>query len=80
MRGEVYQICESDTGILRAEKFYFPHRGSKQKTSIRHAHKLNKMRHLSIVLRYHHSEILTVRKDRGVAMISGLCKGEPLTT
>ena len=76
--GEVYRIRESDTGILRAAKFYFPHRDPKQKTSIRHAKKLNNLRHCPIVLQYHHSEVLTVRKDRVVALISDLCEGGPL--
>jgi hypothetical protein len=76
--GEVYQIRERDTGILRAAKFYFPHRDPKQKTSIRHAQKLNILRHCPIVLQYHHTEIITVRKDRVVALISDLCDGKPL--
>jgi len=76
--GEVYQIRELDTGILRAAKFYFPHRDPKQKNSIKHARKLNALRHCPIVLQYHHSEIITVRKDRVVALISDLCDGQAL--
>ncbi len=32
--GEVYQISELETGILRAAKFYFPHRDPKKRQSI----------------------------------------------
>ncbi len=76
--GEVYQIRERDTGILRAAKFYFPHRNPKQKASVRHARKLNSLRHCPIVLQYHHSEVIKVRKDPVVALISDLCESEPL--
>jgi len=76
--GEVYRIRELHTGIHRAAKFYFPHRDPKRKISIRMAQKLNTLRHCPIVLQYHHSEIVTVRKQQVVAMISDLCEGEPL--
>ena len=76
--GEVYQIRELGTNIRRAAKFYFPHRDPKRNLSIKHAQKLNALRHCSIVLQYHHSEIITVRKQKVVALISDLCEGEPL--
>jgi len=76
--GEVYQIREIETGILRAAKFYFPHRDPKHRVVVRHAQKLNTLRHCRIVLQYHHSEIITVRKNKVVAMISELCEGQQL--
>jgi hypothetical protein len=48
--GEVYQIRELGTDILRAAKFYYPHRDPKHIQSIRHARKLNTLRRCSIVL------------------------------
>lgn len=76
--GEVYQIREIDTGIHRAAKIYFPHRDPKRKLATRHAQKLNALRHCPIVLQYHHSEIVTVRSEKCVALISDLVEGEPL--
>jgi len=76
--GEVYQIRELDTGVVRAAKLYFPHRDPKRRLSIRHAQKLNILRNCPIVLQYHHSEVITVKKQKVVAMISDLCEGEPL--
>jgi hypothetical protein len=76
--GEVYQIREVDTGIVRAAKFYFPHRDPDHKISIRHAQKLNTLRYCPIVLQYHHSEVILVQKQRVIALISELCEGKPL--
>jgi serine/threonine protein kinase len=76
--GEVYKIRELDTSIHRAAKFYFPHRDPKHKLSIKHAQKLNALRHCSIVLQYHHSEIILVKGQRIVALISDLAEGEQL--
>jgi serine/threonine protein kinase len=76
--GEVYKIRELDTSIHRAAKFYFPHRDPKHKLSIKHAQKLNSLRHCSIVLQYHHSEIILVKGQRIVALISDLAEGEQL--
>ena len=76
--GEVYQIRELDTGIVRAAKLYYPHRDLKKKLSIRHARKLNGLRDCPIVLQYHHSEIITIRREKVVAMISDLCEGQQL--
>lgn len=73
--GEVYRIREAGTGIVRAAKFYFPHRDPKQRLSIRHAQKLNALRHCDIVLQYHHSQTLTVRGQKVLALISDLCDG-----
>ncbi len=76
--GEVYQIRDPATGIRRAAKLYFPHRDPKQQQIVRHARKLHALRHCPIVLQYHHSEILKVRRREVVALISELCEGEPL--
>ncbi|HEX7010878.1 MAG TPA: protein kinase [Phycisphaeraceae bacterium] len=73
--GEVYQIRELDTGIRRAAKLYFPHRDPNRRLAIRHAQKLNALRYCPIVLQYHHSEIVTVRRQQVVALISELCEG-----
>ncbi len=76
--GEVYQIQESDTGIQRAAKLYFPHRDPKNRSTIWYAKKLNALRHCPIVLQYHHTEIIQVKGERVRCLISELCDGEQL--
>lgn len=76
--GEVYRIQEIKTGIVRAAKFYFPHKDPNHTASVRHAQKLEKLRNCEIVLQYHHSEVITVRRQQVLAMISDLCEGQPL--
>lgn len=78
VEGEVYQIREIDTHIRRAAKLYFPHRNVKGKSSIRHAQKLNTLRHCPIVLQYHHSETITFQRQAVICLISDLCDGVPL--
>lgn len=76
--GEVYRIREERTGILRAAKVYYADALPKRNPSIQHAQKLYKIRQCPIVLQYHHSEEITVRKERVIVMISELCEGIPL--
>ncbi len=76
--GEVYQIREVDTGIHRAAKFYYPHKDPKRHLPVKHAQKLNTLRRCPIVLQYHHSEAVTIRKKQYVALISDLYDGVPL--
>lgn len=76
--GEVYQVRELDTGIRRAAKFYFPHKDPDRTQAVHHAQKLNALRYCPIVLQYHHSEIVRVRRQKVIAMISDLCEGQRL--
>ena len=76
--GEVYQIRDLETGIPRAAKFYYPHRDPDRRVTVRHAQKLNTLRHCPIVLQYHHSEVVTAQRTSVVAMISELAEGERL--
>jgi len=76
--GEVYQLRDRRTGIQRAAKFYYPDVDPKHRKVARHARKLEALRDCPIVLQYHHSEIITVRKRQVVALISELVRGEPL--
>lgn len=76
--GEVYRIQEDQTGIRRAAKIFFSHRDPDRHLSVRHARKLERLRRCPIVLQYHHTEEVTVRGYKTVALISELCDGEPL--
>lgn len=76
--GEVYGVRELDTGVRRAAKLYFPHRDPDHQLTIRHAQKLDTLRHCPIVLQYHHSEYVTVKGQKVIALISELCDGTQL--
>jgi len=50
--GEVYQIVENLTGILRAAKFFFPQRNVGNKSARSYALKLHRLRSCSILIQY----------------------------
>lgn len=76
--GEVYQVRDGRTGILRAAKFYFPHVDPQARRVAAHARKLEALRRCQIVLQYHHSEVLTIRRRQVIALVSELVQGIPL--
>lgn len=78
VEGEVYSIQETDTGIQRAAKLYFPHRDPKHRSSIWHARKLNALRNCPIVLQYHHTEVARISRQKIVCLISDLAEGVQL--
>src|SRR5689334_5032268 len=77
--GEVYAIVERNTGIVRAAKFYYPHRDPTGKAAITYARKLDALRHCPILMQYHHQEIAYVRKRKVVVVISELVEGQKLS-
>ncbi|MEM6732354.1 MAG: serine/threonine protein kinase [Myxococcota bacterium] len=76
--GEVYQVREVDTGILRAAKLYFPHVDPKKKQGPWHARKLHRLRHCEIVLQYHHTQAVTIARESVLCLISDLSEGDTL--
>ncbi len=76
--GEVYQVREIDTGILRAAKLYFPHVDPKKRQGPWHARKLNRLRHCEIVLQYHHVQSVSIARRSILCLISDLSEGETL--
>lgn len=77
--GEVYQAQELHTGIMRAAKFFFPHRNEKLKVSTRYAKKLNKLANCPIVMNYHTQEIVSIKGHKVSCLISEYIEGEILT-
>jgi serine/threonine protein kinase len=77
--GEVYVIVEIATGIRRAAKFYYPHRDPTGKAAIAYARKLDALRHCTILMQYHHQEIITVRRKKVMVVISELIEGLKLS-
>jgi len=77
--GEVYVITEKSTGIRRAAKFYYPFRDPTGKSAIAYARKLDALRHCTILMQYHHQEVVSVKKQRVIVVISELVEGEKLS-
>ncbi len=73
--GEVYQILETDTGIYRAAKLYFPHCNPTGRATRWSARKLNKLRHCPIVLQYHHTQEIQISRRSALCLISELAPG-----
>jgi hypothetical protein len=76
--GEVYAVTETETGIQRAAKIYFPHKDPRQRSIVWYARKLNALRHCPIVLQYHHTEQFAIGDRQVRCLISELAQGEQL--
>lgn len=59
--GQVYSIQEVSTGIIRAAKFFYPERNSKNKTIVGYAKKLNTLNDSNIVIKYITQEKMVYR-------------------
>jgi len=76
--GEVYRIVESDTGIHRAAKLYYMHKDPKSRQVVWTARKLNKLRNCTVVLHYHHTQVIQIARQKVLCMISDLNEGMQL--
>ena len=76
--GEVYQILETDTGIYRAAKLYFRHKDPRSKAVVWYARKLNTLRNCSIVLQYHHTQVIQISRQKVLCLVSDLFDGVQL--
>lgn len=77
--GEVYTLRERGTGILRAAKFFFPHRNRGNRTSTFYAKKLHKLRHCPILIQYHTHETIHFQGQPVHALVSEYVEGELLS-
>ncbi len=80
--GEVYKVVETVTQRPRAAKFYLS-RGERSPSQVRaamkaHARKLEKLRSCTMVLQYHHAEVLQIQNEKVHALISEYSPGLPL--
>ena len=64
--GEVYKVEERHTGIIRAAKIFYPKRNIRNRTLLKYAKKLDKLRGCQIVMQYHHRSIGRIKKDQVV--------------
>jgi hypothetical protein len=76
--GEVYQIVESETGIMRAAKLYFPHHNPTGRAAVWYAKKLNALSGCRIVLQYYHTQQIQIARRRILCLISEYCDGIPV--
>jgi tRNA A-37 threonylcarbamoyl transferase component Bud32 len=77
--GEVYKVREVYTGIERAAKIFFPQRNPRGRALLRYARKLYKLKHLPIIVQYHHLDMAQVRGQKVAFMVSDLVEGELLS-
>lgn len=78
-QGEVYLVREKGTGIERAAKVFYPHRNPKDRTLIRDARKLHRLRACPVLLRYLSQERIIFRKTPITCLISDFVEGQPLS-
>lgn len=78
-QGEVYQVREINTHIIRAAKLFFPHRNIKNRTLTADAEKLHKLRQCSILVQYHTQDTFQFKKNKVAALISEFVEGEKLS-
>jgi len=78
--GEVYKVAEIQTGIERAAKIFYPQRNPRGRTLLRYARKLNRLKHVQIIIRYHHLDTAKVRGQKVEFMVSEYVDGEMLAS
>ncbi|MCB9838928.1 MAG: protein kinase [Phycisphaeraceae bacterium] len=76
--GEVYRVIEKRSGAVRAIKLFYPKRNKGGKTSTFYARKLERLRDCGLVVKYHHTESLTLAGQRVVALVSECAEGAVL--
>ena len=75
LEGEVYRVIETQTGIRRAAKLFYPQRNEKNEAARRYAQRLDRLRDCPIVIQYHHGETLKVRGQQIACLISDYVDG-----
>jgi tRNA A-37 threonylcarbamoyl transferase component Bud32 len=78
--GEVYKIVELRTGIERVAKIYFPDRNPGGRAMLQYAKKLDKLKHVPIVIQYLHLDTAKIKGDKVEFVVSEYVGGEMLST
>jgi serine/threonine protein kinase len=79
--GEVYKVQERLTGIIRAAKLFYEHRGGRKEPLLKYARKLYKLRSCPIIIQYHHRGVARLRKKKQVEfLVSDFVDGEMLSS
>jgi len=77
--GEVYQVRELGLDIIRAAKFFLPHRNPANRTLRFYARKLHKLRHCPILIQYHTREKVLIDEIPVTFLVSEYVEGELLS-
>ena len=77
--GEVYKVVEVRTGIERAAKLFYPQRNPHGRALLQYAKKLTKLRHVPIIIQYHHQDTTKVRGQVVEFLVSEYVPGELLS-
>ena len=77
--GEVYQIRERRTGIVRAAKLFIPRRTTGKDRLVRYARKLHKVRNCPIVVQYHHHDSAMIDGQQVDFLVSDFADGDMLS-
>lgn len=76
--GEVYSVIETETGVERTAKFFFPQRNRGNRALRSYAQKLHRLRRCPILIQYHTRDYVTFRGHRIPFLISEYVEGELL--
>lgn len=77
--GEVYKVVELGTGIERAAKLFYPKRNPRGTALRQYARKLNKLKHVPVIMQYHHRDTAQVRGQQVEFMVSEYVDGSVLS-
>lgn len=77
--GEVYQVEERKTGIIRAAKLFYKRGSSKHLPEVIYAKKLHELRSCPIVIHYHHQGTTIIKGSRIDFLVSDFVEGEVLS-
>lgn len=76
--GEVYQVREIGTNIIRAAKFFLPQRNVGNKTATKYARKLHKLRNFPIVIQYITQDLIEFQGRTITILVTDFIEGETL--
>jgi tRNA A-37 threonylcarbamoyl transferase component Bud32 len=76
--GEVFKVREINMGIVRAAKFFYPHRNPRDRNANFYAKKLHKLRFCDILIQYHTHETIQYKRTPITFLVSDYVEGELL--
>ena len=76
--GEVFKVREINMGIVRAAKFFYPHRNPRDRNANFYAKKLHKLRVCDVLIQYHTHETIRFKGTPVTFLVSDYVEGELL--
>ncbi len=78
VEGEVYRVRERRTDLLRAAKIFYPSRNVRDRAVKFYARKLEHLRGCRLVIQYHNTETMRLKRGDTTVLISEYVEGELL--